>query len=391
MTASPPRPAGLPGDGQRIQVLDGLRSLVLLILFVHFTVEAARAWPGPLVAAYTLVGLVAVVALDVFFVLSGFLITGILLRSKSASAYFSSFYSRRFFRIFPLYFAFLLAYLVLLPRLPGWEAKAVALSPLEQLPYWAYYVNIGYALHWPLAAYTGHLWTLAIEEQFYLLWPVVVLVCSTRRLMWVCIAGLLLVPIVRASVAFAWPDTLLYYTFTPARADGLLLGSLIAIFWRDTTTADLFARRIRGAGVAALVVATGATGAMLLAPSLSLRGAPAELVFLTASVYCAGAAVVLMLQDSNRPWHRLARSWPLQRIGTYSYGIYVLHDPLAYVMDQIGVLHRPAAGDGLLETLIYFVVMSGLTIGVGALSWHCFEKPILGLGRLAAPTPRRGA
>ena len=161
------------GDPPRIRALDGLRALVMVLFMAHFTIDVA-GHSDPWLAVPIYAGLIGVVALDVFFVLSGFLITGILIDTKGAPDYFRNFYLRRALRILPVYYGFLVLYLMVLPQIVPWDAGAIRLTPAQQLTYWLHYVNITDRPGRRLAAYTDHFWSLSIEEQFYLVWPLAV-------------------------------------------------------------------------------------------------------------------------------------------------------------------------------------------------------------------------
>lgn len=379
-------------EAARIPSLDGLRSLVLLILFIHFVLNPARGWDGWSRSAFMAAGYLAVTALDVFFVLSGFLITGILLNTKHSETYFRSFYLRRLVRILPLYYGFLVVYLIVIPKFAPWDSQALVLTPWQQSYYWAYFVNIAYALHWQLAAFTGHLWTLSIEEQFYLAWPVVVWLCNPSLLKRVCVACLVMAPLVRLAVSVVFPDTALFYTFTFARMDGLAMGALIAVFWHDRRNVTGFVAGIRKGAVGAAGVALAIIVVGLKDPSLVLEPGFQAASYLTVSVYCAAGVVVATLcVEQERLWHRIVRSWPLRQIGIYSYAIYVLHNPLSYVLHQSGVLERPPVGATIGSALWYFLVMTVVTVAVSALSWHLFEKPLLRLRPASPIKPRREA
>jgi peptidoglycan/LPS O-acetylase OafA/YrhL len=175
------------------------------------------------------------------------------------------------------------------------------------------------------------------------------------------------------------PNTFAFYMLTPARLDGLAIGSLVAILARTPTGLDRLRRWVLPVGGAAGIIAVAAA---IVAPPASLVGpfGLGEVVFLTASAYIAAATFLATL--TARPGALLARvvgSWPLRRIGMYSYAIYVLHDPLAHVMNRTGLVSFPTGGLG--NVVGYCVVMTALSIALGAFSWHCVERPILGLGR----------
>jgi peptidoglycan/LPS O-acetylase OafA/YrhL len=371
-------PAPTPEPGQtrdaapRLPVLDGLRSLVILVLLVHFT-DAVTFTGGIAVLRFSL-NLAAIIALDVFFVLSGFLITGILLDTRESPRYFRTFYIRRCLRILPVYYGFLLMFLVVLPYATR-SFPELRVPPAEQAYYWAYLVNIAHGLGVRPVAATGPLWSLAVEEQFYLVWPAVVYLCTRSQLRAVCLVCLLVAPVARLICVTVAPTTMAFYELTPARMDGLALGALIALGARSP--AGLLSLRpwLRPVGIAALVMVAGAA---IRARSHSAAGpfGVEAAMFLTASAWVAAIAFWITL--TSGPDTRLARlvgSWPLRRVGTYSYAIYVLHYPLMHMMSRLNLLQIPHAG--VAEALIYCAVMVPLTIGVGALSWHFYERPIL--------------
>ncbi len=377
VTAPPVTSSGqLPA---RIGALDGLRSLVLLVLFFHFSLEAVKGMQGPLAVPVMVAGLLGVVALDVFFVLSGFLITGILLDTKGAPDFFRNFYLRRAARILPVYYGFLILYVLVLPRLVPWDPVAVRLTFAQQLPYWFHFVNIPFGLDGHLAAFTGHYWSLSIEEQFYLVWPLVVFVSSRARLRQVAIGCLVVAPVVRMICSYGVPDHILFaYTFTPGRLDGLALGALLAIAWREPGTLLLLVRTLQRSALAGVIVA-----AALIASIVAQLGQGGFVpdwrlpLFLTASAWCAAALVGTILTGGGGVLRRLAESAPARRVGLYSYAIYIIHDPLAYVLDQFSLIHRPGPGSATLHVLGYVALMMAICIAIAAASWHAFEKPLL--------------
>lgn len=385
MTVPEPEPA--PRDAGRIRELDGLRALVLLVPIFHFSIEAARSWSPMAALPVYLVGIAGIVGLDVFFVLSGFLITGILLDSKGATGYFRSFYIRRAVRILPLYYGFLLLYLVAIPLVAPWGA-AMQLGATAQLPYWAYFVNVPYALDGTLAAYTGHLWSLSVEEQFYLAWPLAVFWLRAGALRRAVLGCLVLTVVIRYWAAAAWPETQAFYALTPARLDGLMLGALLAVARRDPGMWPPVSRRLRRAGPLALaVVVLSIVVFSRQAGGFEQPSALLATLFLTGSAYLAAAVVVGVLEHRGGLGLRLVASWPARQVGIYSYGIYLLHNPLGHVMSQAGLWPRPLAGAGVGETVIYTVGMTALSVLVAAMSWHLMEKPLL---RLRPPAAEPG-
>ncbi|HVD60449.1 MAG TPA: acyltransferase, partial [Gemmatimonadaceae bacterium] len=182
-----------------ILALDGLRGIaILLVVACHFVSNlhiAATGWARP----FVIVAHAGWAGVDLFFVLSGFLITGILLDARGSGSYFKAFYARRVLRILPAYYGFLLVAFVILPALHLGAGDNYMLARQHQGWYWLHLTNVmmslGAAGRGP---YPGTLfWSLAVEEQFYLLWPAIVALCSVRSLRRVCIAGIFACAILR--------------------------------------------------------------------------------------------------------------------------------------------------------------------------------------------------
>lgn len=208
-------------SSERVGELDGLRALaILLVVAWHYL---GIGDPGSIPARIFMVGRSGV---DLFFVLSGYLITGILLANVNSPRYFSTFYSRRCFRILPIYGLMLVIYLI--GRQLGGSAPILFSGPL---PWWSYAIglqNIWMAIDQDYgAAWLAGTWSLAIEEQFYLIFPLVVYFAPPRMLPRLLIALLVLCPIGRM-IAAGLGDRFGYYVLMPLRADILAIGALIA-------------------------------------------------------------------------------------------------------------------------------------------------------------------
>jgi peptidoglycan/LPS O-acetylase OafA/YrhL len=351
--------------------LDGLRGTAILAVVVsHYS-----AW---LPTTYEAVGALQIgwAGVDLFFVISGFLITGILLDAKGAPHYFRNFYARRALRIFPLYFAFLAATLLLL--------LAVGSSPQlwrAQPWLWTYTANYWLPMQPTWDRWTQMvmpLWSLAVEEQFYLAWPLVVFAFSAPALIRICIAVIVAALALRLVLTAAGVGWFAIYMWTPARADPLAAGALVALLLRQPDGE----RRIRR-----LANYTGPIALALVL--LTARGFdPTRHPWLSVALYSALAGVFTALLvwsiDSAallgipRRFYELRL---LRAIGGYSYGIYILHLPLGYATSralQHLNWHDPAHPTWPSATLL--IALSTALVTLCALaSFHLYEKPFLNL------------
>jgi peptidoglycan/LPS O-acetylase OafA/YrhL len=225
--------------------LDGLRAVAFLLVF--FTHYAALPW--------------GFAGVNIFFVLSGFLITGILFDSRGDPCRARNFYIRRTLRIFPLYYAVFLVLLLLAPILHwqwtlSWLAWPLYLgnflilrSPQVMVinsPQAVSAFGHLYSARFPVFAFIGHFWSICVEEQFYLFWPAIVFLTRSRRaLIWVCGITVVVVPLLRELAQHTAPAWMLQaemlYRITPFQLDSLLLGGLIALLWRGVHRGRLLA------------------------------------------------------------------------------------------------------------------------------------------------------
>jgi len=310
------RPTGAP---QHVRAFDGLRGIaIILVLLRHVGEDSPARRVGGVVAAALNAGWLGV---DVFFVLSGFLITGILLDARGdgaqpADGYFRRFYARRALRIFPAYYLFL-AVVVLIGRPP---------MPHGAWWYWSYLPNVLIARHgWPDGTWdTGHLWSLAVEEQFYLVWPAIIAWTPRRRLPVLCLAVIVAAVALRVVLLPA----LAAYVLTPARADTLAVGAVLAIALRSGPRArDAVARAAPTIGV----ITAAVLGALFVTHRLDHRLTVGGLVLGSVAATLATAACIGRI---GKGWIRRALEWgPLVSFGKYSYAIYLVQLPLRGAID----------------------------------------------------------
>ncbi len=328
--------------GRHIPQLDGLRGLaILLVLLHHCWICTHIPWIG------RIGGRAGWVGVDLFFVLSGFLITGILLDARGSTAYFQSFYARRVLRIFPVYYVTLAALAVASAHLPMGEYLWTR-APAFRL------ASLLYAANWvPNESGGAHFWSLAVEEQFYLFWPWCVRKLSPVGLRRLCLTMLVLAPALRIGLTLEHASGWQVYTNTFCRMDALAMGALCALGVRGYQSIP------DGRWLVATVI--GSVGMLI-----SAGGYYRESLFLLTiglSVVPLGAAALLLLVLE----HPGFLCWSLLRkLGTISYGVYLLHLPVLGFFLAI-------AGNELIELGLGIVV----TLALAALSFEYFEQPIL--------------
>ena len=371
----------VPADNsnrRHLPLLDGVRGCaILLVLATHLASGTAAASGFDDVVLRTLrAGWIGV---DLFFVLSGFLITGILLDSRQDPRYFRVFFARRALRILPLYWL----YLLLLVAGVWWlSPDAERESLFTGLPWHATYLtNVIVAIRGWDGFQTGHLWSLSVEEQFYLIWPSLVLFAGARRLRGMTVRAMLWIPALRTAAVAAGVLTLTTHLLTPFRADAFGAGALLAILIRDDDR-DRLLPRLRLAGTVAI--------AILIAIALHERG----LRYSSPAVRTAGYTLLALGFASLL--ERVLRAAPgsltagtlgsplLRSFGRYSYSIYLIHPPVLLAFDRL-ILDRNdlavVAGSRLPAFIVYAVAYTAVMWGIGCATWWGFERHFLRLKR----------
>ena len=365
--------------------LDGLRAVAFLMVFGQHYLALAWGWTG----------------VNVFFVLSGFLITGILFDTRDDSHRARNFYLRRSLRIFPLYYGLFAILLLLWPAMHWrWDRLWLAwplylgnflsfLSPSVLVPRspleLAADAHLTSALLPRSEIYLGHLWSLCVEEQFYLLWPwVVFLVRDSRKLLWTCAIGVAAGPLLRLALQHSAPAWMLQAAlldhFTPAQMDALLLGGGVALLWRGAARARLL--------VPCRVVALLCTGVLIAYLVLVVHGirmAPGQYPpwmytggLLFANVYAA-SIMVCALQPGTWTYIVLSRE-PLRWIGRLSYGAYIFHDLLHGLFVHVVVHSAARLGKGSIRPDLAAAVLAlPATLLLAWLSFRFYERPFLNL------------
>jgi peptidoglycan/LPS O-acetylase OafA/YrhL len=365
-----------------IPALDGLRGLAILsVMWTHFANNGgmrAGSAADTFLLALLQYGRLGV---DLFFVLSGFLITGILMDSKGGPHYFQNFYIRRVLRIFPLYYLFLLLWLVILPSVYTWPADAAI--PVSPVWAWTYLINIIQSVHgdWRAAPPdASHLWSLAIEEQFYLLWPVVVFLCSRRALVLVSIALIVISILTRLALGLHG-NYIATYFFTVARVDALAVGALLAVACRHPEAR----RRLTRAAPIVAGIALAVFLVLVWAPIRVSDGHDERLMLYTFSgsaVACLCGVLLLTAINGRPATERLFSHAALRFLGRYSYALYVFHFPIILLIARhfISINDIPiVAGSQVFALLLFAAIAGGTSVAVACLSWHLYEKQFLKL------------
>jgi len=353
----------------RILALDGIRGFAILIVTVYrFTKEAFPAsLVGSSVANFIEIGSLGV---DLFFVLSGFLITGILLQAKGTDDYFSRFYYRRSLRIFPLYFLTLTGLLILLPIFSGSSAIFSEASK-NQVFLWTYTSNLKMAWEnrWCFG-YLDHFWSLAVEEQFYLVWPLVIYFAS-KRLLKITLFGVVICAFSRSLFCALLENGVAPDVFVLFRCDGLLLGASVAVLWAQDPKLTSISRYMP----VVFLLAFSLMGlAFFMGRSLW------ELTQLLVAI-CWTSFFVMALLPKNAKLRRFLELGFLRTLGKYSYGMYVFQSPLIPILRPF--LASSGFGEPLnhsvLERVVYVLTMGIITFLAAFVSWHAFESLILRL------------
>lgn len=385
----------MTGSAERphIPTLDGLRGVaILLVLVQHYYLSllvTTDSWVDQTLIKVAGVGWTGV---DLFFVLSGFLITGILLDAKEGKgSYFGSFYARRFLRIFPPVYLFFFVMFFVLPNI-GPVAGHEDLERLadDQLWFWTFTQNVRGVLNFDTAYGSfnnGHLWSLAVEEQFYLVWPVIVLALGRRSLLFACgailVGALIFRTLLVENVVPEIGGSIAAFVLMPARMDTLAIGAMIAIVAQRPEQLAL-ARRLSApvAAIAFIVLA-----AIIISQRGYFRGFEyrTTTLGLSALALLYGALIVRAITtDPGSLLYRIGTHPVLTTFGKYSYAIYIVHYQLMllllYRVREAGGMPLVYGMDWPSRTFMVFIGAS-MSLTVAWLSWHIWERQFLRLKR----------
>jgi peptidoglycan/LPS O-acetylase OafA/YrhL len=363
---------------RRIPELDGLRGVaILLLIFFHYFRQAIVAHPPELlwyVAASTRVLWSGV---DLFFIISGFLISGILLDTRNSPNYFSTFYIRRFCRIFPIYFVFIglvwIAYRFLYQPI-GAPLDWVFAGRLPWYAYLTFETNLWMAKWNTLGPIVLAItWSLAIEEQFYLLLPAIIRFVRRPVIPYVCFAGIALAPVVRLFIALRFRNHLwATYALLPCRMDSLFLGVLCAYYLREPNALNWLFKRRTMLWLMLFALLAGM-------PALDNVGVPFTLLFVTVgygwmSLFYATALILALTDTQSYLSRTLRRRW-LASLGEIGYSFYLFHLGVYCLCLWLFTGHERLLASW--KDLGVAIIALVITTTFCKLSWRYFEKPIV--------------
>jgi len=365
---------------QRLIELDGLRGFALVMILVFHAVSQEGAYPSGTFLHYLQRSFaMGWTALDLFFVLSGFLIGGILMDARASHFYFKTFYVRRVFRIVPVYFAWVLLYVLSAAFAAGLVVRFsnTGLRPPLDFSIWSHFLflqnSFDFHYHGLAGAWFGHLWSLAVEEQFYLLAPLAVRVIPPRHLKWVLGAVVLAAILTRFYLRFAVHMPLeLLTTRTVSRMDSLATGMLVAILVRSESGQRWLGQNLSTLRAILALLAAGALGFFLFSFGSNTPGMQTIGFTWMAAFY---AAVLLLAVQNRSGWLAGFLRMPLLlELGSVSYCVYLVHLVSNVSLHALVFHHAPRISTP--ASALVTLVAVFLAYGVAKLSWICFEGPL---------------
>ena len=370
-----------------IPALDGVRGwAIIMVLFVHAfglyininTIPEHYFW---MISCYGRLGV------DFFFVLSGFLITGILLKAKEKKNFFLNFYSRRTLRIFPIYYLVITCIFFITPIfIDYFQGQLREINPRIHLIYYAYLQNFLIPEGDALPQYLlGAMWSLAVEEHFYLVWPAIIYFCARRTIIKIIC---LLVPtaiILRCYIIFF--STMNHdwaFSWTICRMDVILIGCLLAIWLRSDKRAllDRWKYHLVLYSVVANIII------VILNQKLSYEGSWITRTWLASNtigytfhaiMFASFINLILFLRKSTF-YVKLFDNWLLRLFGKHSYCIYIIHAPVTAVIYSKFILNTQSSYFYSASTVFLMVTFTSLLVSL--IVWHLYEKHFLNLKNL---------
>ncbi len=348
--------------GSFVKEFDGWRGLgIFFVMLAHY-------FPSLFIGSW--------IFMEMFFVMSGFLITGILIDAKGKSGYYTKFMGRRIVRVFPVYYVFLAIMMFLIPS--SWLDMSYYRE--HQAWFWLYGQNWLYAMEgWPAVKGMHHLWSLAIEEQFYIVWPLVVLAFSNKGLIRFCLALFVFSLIFRNTgmdMGFVMPFP---YVATLGRMEGLVLGAIIAVLARtDRAFLEKWAFPVTVISGAVMIMLFVFAGTMMFQD-------PVHYMFnyTVVDIFFAGMITMTLCDGQLKNFRKILNHPVFVRLGVLSYCLYITHYPIQNIVEYnfLEKLQAPLGGSYSAAKLACVGISVVLTFAVTYIFHKLIELPFWKLRR----------
>jgi peptidoglycan/LPS O-acetylase OafA/YrhL len=373
------------GSVKRIPELDGLRGVaIFLVILCHYiggNPPGARHSFTRRIAEVLDLGAVGV---DLFFILSGFLIGGILLDSRSSPRYYRTFYLRRFFRIIPIYYLWLALFGLAMLAAKMWNVWG-GVEFHTVVPYWAYFVflqNYFQGATWVQVYWLGPLWSLAVEEQFYLLAPPVVRKLPPVRLLKVLSGVLVFSLLLRLFLSSMYGASYGYWginastDWMPCRADDLALGMIVATLWANPQSRIRLQQRlsVSYAGLFSCAASLLVLFYWIMKPDSFVTATVGRTIIGFFFVFL----LIIALTDKEGLLGKIFRWRLLRELGKISYCVYIIHQAVGWVLYR-SILHSEPRFDAW-SAIGLSVLSFAVTVLIAELSWKYFESPLIHRG-----------
>ena len=372
-TEKPPFSGHLPA-------LDGVRGLaILMVLILHFLGNQVPT--NDIERLIVRISGYGALGVDLFFVLSGFLITGILYDSKNGPHYFKNFYMRRLLRIFPLYYGTLAIIFLLLPHIPMFQGPT--LESLQSIQSWAwlYAMNIYVAIAGAWTdPYITHFWSLAVEEHFYLFFPFLVYYLTRKELLFACLIMIGSAAALREVSYGQGLNDIAIYALTPFRLDGLCIGAMIAIMLRGTGDQAYWEMWLKRTGQHFFLIASVSIAGVYIVNYYTNAGKLLwPLKEVSYNLAFAAILIAAITSADKSAINQFFTARPMLFLGKYSYGLYVFHAMVStyFLNNRIINFVLQIVPNHLIAmlTLALFGIFLSVVISYG--SYHLFEKHFL--------------
>ncbi len=361
-----------------IRELDGARGIAVIIVMLYHFMHVPLLSNDKPDQIFTNVLHLGWVGVDLFFVLSGFLITRILIHNKEDrkfSEYLKVFYEKRSLRIFPLYYLYLLIiFFIFFPlvvhHLDVVEKAKLITAKKDQLWFWLYVSNIKQVINGSFyGASVGHLWSLSIEEQFYLFWPFLVYFLKTEKIKLAAICIIITAPLLRLFLWQAGVPPVSIYVFTLTRMDALAMGALIAVL--AIQNVDFNFKFLIRFFLVMLILSLSSIYCFDIRPDVNpfVYTIGYSLLSLT-----FGALILLLQSRFSFTAKRFFKSKFLVFMGKYSYALYLFHPLVRNAMLRLLGTPKLIWGNQMLWNLLFILLCSVVSIFLALLSWNFFEK-----------------